>query len=172
MKDFLFFNSLLTRKRFVSSFSFFFPPKKINHLQKLPPLFLLPHDLLFKILLYCDPYSLGNTACVSKYLLETIQNVELWKKACLEAWPLSGSAKVKQLVTRHYNGNWKTLWLTRPRLRCDGIYVSRNTYIKTVSKKSRKKREEGGKRYATSGESFSTTNHDSSSTVSSCFRVL
>lgn len=91
----------------------------------------LPQDILYKILMSCDPYSLGNAACVCKHLLESVQNVELWKKACLDAWPQQGSEKIRHLLNKHYSGDWKRLWLTRPRLRFDGVYVSRNTYIKT-----------------------------------------
>ena len=94
-------------------------------------LLLLPQDLMYKILHSCDPYSLGSAACACKDLMRSVQNVELWKKACLEAWPQHGAAKIHQLSTKQYEGNWKRLWLTRPRLRFDGIYVSRNSYIKT-----------------------------------------
>ena len=31
----------------------------------------------------------------------------------------------------HYRGCWRDLYLQRPHLRFDGVYVSRNTYLRT-----------------------------------------
>ncbi|KAL3678700.1 hypothetical protein R1sor_021656 [Riccia sorocarpa] len=36
----------------------------------------------------------------------------------------------ERIVREAYGGSWKRMWVERPRVRFDGIYVSRNTYIR------------------------------------------
>ena len=58
-------------------------------------------------ILQLRPLLLGSAACACKDLMRSVQNVELWKKACLEAWPQHGAAKIHQLSTKQYEGNWE-----------------------------------------------------------------
>jgi len=53
----------------------------------------------------------------------------LWRAACLKTWQVSGEIENRRLQFM-YDGSWRKMWLLRPRLRTDGIYVSRNTYIR------------------------------------------
>ena len=50
---------------------------------------------------------------------------ELWKLACNKVWGMASSS----LVT-HYNGNWRTMFVEKPRLNFNGAYISRTTYIR------------------------------------------
>ncbi|EPS67394.1 hypothetical protein M569_07385, partial [Genlisea aurea] len=36
-----------------------------------------------------------------------------------------------KILQPKYDGSWRKMWLLRPRVRTDGLYVSRNTYIRT-----------------------------------------
>mmetsp|Transcript_2383 Transcript_2383/g.5558 ORF Transcript_2383/g.5558 Transcript_2383/m.5558 type:complete len:343 (+) Transcript_2383:138-1166(+) len=95
------------------------------------PISLLPADTLHIIMEHCEPYTLGSAACVCKTWLYATQDPELWKAACFEAWPTIGTQKLQSMVKKSYGDSWKRLWIDKPRLRYDGIYVSRNTYIRT-----------------------------------------
>ena len=99
--------------------------------EDMSPLMLLPNEILYDIMRRCGPYALGASACVCTRLLDVVRHPELWKRACLEAWSTTGSQKLHALVKRGYNSDWKSMWIHKPRLRYDGVYVSRNTYIKT-----------------------------------------
>ncbi|KAL4183538.1 hypothetical protein AMTRI_Chr11g98770 [Amborella trichopoda] len=91
----------------------------------------LPDELLFEqIFARMTPYSLGRAACVCRKWRYTIRNPIFWRGACLKAWQMTGPAENCRLVRFSYGGSWRKMWLLRPRLRFDGLYVSRNTYIR------------------------------------------
>ncbi|KAL2538554.1 F-box protein 7 [Forsythia ovata] len=69
----------------------------------------LPDELLFEIFSRMTPYTLGRASC---------------------AWQLNGVAENYKILQSNYDGSWRKMWLLRPRLRSDGLYVSRNTYIR------------------------------------------
>ncbi|KAG9444040.1 hypothetical protein H6P81_015380 [Aristolochia fimbriata] len=90
----------------------------------------LPDELLFEVFARLTPYSLGRAACVCRKWRYTIRNPVFWRNACLKTWLLSGPVENFRIVQSQYDGSWRKMWLLRPRLRTDGIYVSRNTYIR------------------------------------------
>jgi len=55
----------------------------------------------------------------------------LWQAACTEAFRLSPQETNERLLFKVYNSSWKTMFLDRPHVRFEGIYVARNTYIRT-----------------------------------------
>lgn len=57
-------------------------------------------------------------------------NPALWQAACLKAWQTISYAENARLCRAQYEGSWRKMFLERPRLRTDGVYVSRNTYVK------------------------------------------
>ncbi|XP_021759729.1 F-box protein 7-like isoform X2 [Chenopodium quinoa] len=75
-------------------------------------------------------YHLGKAACVCRKWRYAIRNPIFWRIACLKAWQLSGVVYNYQILHSKYDGSWRKMWLSRPRVRTDGIYVSRNTYIR------------------------------------------
>ncbi|XP_042035514.1 F-box protein 7-like isoform X1 [Salvia splendens] len=87
-------------------------------------------ELLFEIFSKMSPYSLGRAACVCRKWRYTIRNPVFWRNACLRAWQLNGIVENYKIFQSMYNGLWRKMWLLRPRLRSDGLYVSRNTYIR------------------------------------------
>ncbi|KAJ0976892.1 hypothetical protein J5N97_012366 [Dioscorea zingiberensis] len=90
----------------------------------------LPDELLFEVFTRMTPYTLGRAACVCRKWRYTIRNPSLWRSACLKTWQLSGPTANYQIVQSVYDGSWKKMWVHRPRIRMDGLYVSRNTYIR------------------------------------------
>ncbi|KAF9611250.1 hypothetical protein IFM89_028320 [Coptis chinensis] len=89
----------------------------------------LPDELLFEIFVRMTPHGLGRGACVCRKWRYTIRNPVFWRTACLKAWQASGPIENYKIVQSKYEWSWRKMWLLRPRVRTDGIYVSRNTYI-------------------------------------------
>ncbi|XP_020246524.1 F-box protein 7 isoform X2 [Asparagus officinalis] len=90
----------------------------------------LPDELIYEVFARADPYSLGRAACVCRKWRYTIRNPSLWQNACLRAWQLSGASENYKIVTSMYDCSWRKMWTHRPRVRFDGLYVSRNTYVR------------------------------------------
>ncbi|KAK1407564.1 hypothetical protein QVD17_39183 [Tagetes erecta] len=90
----------------------------------------LPDELLFEIFARMSPYNLGKAACVCRKWRNTVRNPVFWRNACLKAWQISGVVENYKLMQSSYDSSWRKMWLSRPRVRMDGIYVSRNTYIR------------------------------------------
>ncbi|XP_047943290.1 F-box protein 7 [Salvia hispanica] len=90
----------------------------------------LPDELLFEIFSKMSPYTLGRAACVCRKWRYTIRNPVFWRNSCLRAWQLNGIVENYKIFQSMYHGLWRKMWLLRPRLRTDGLYVSRNTYIR------------------------------------------
>ncbi|XP_073003281.1 F-box protein 7 [Typha latifolia] len=91
----------------------------------------LPDELLFEVFTRMNPYTLGRAACVCRKWRYTIRNPSLWRSACLKTWQMSGAETNHKMVQSMYDGSWRKMWVQRPRIRTDGLYVSRNTYIHT-----------------------------------------
>ncbi|KAK6938402.1 F-box protein Hrt3/FBXO9, C-terminal, partial [Dillenia turbinata] len=90
----------------------------------------LPDELLFEVFARMSPYTLGRASCVCRKWRYTIRNPLFWRNACLKAWQQAGMVENYKIVQSRYDGSWRKMWLLRPRLRTDGLYVSRNTYIR------------------------------------------
>ncbi|KAJ4950976.1 hypothetical protein NE237_027808 [Protea cynaroides] len=91
----------------------------------------LPDELLFEVFARMSPYSLGRAACVCRKWRYTIRNPVFWRTVCLKAWQLYGPVENYKILHSRYEGSWRKMWILRPRVRTDGLYVSRNTYIRT-----------------------------------------
>ncbi|OVA07286.1 F-box domain [Macleaya cordata] len=90
----------------------------------------LPDELLHEIFARMTPYSLGRAACVCRKWRYTIRNPVFWRSACLRTWQITGVVENYKILQSTYQGSWRKMWLLRPRIRTDGLYVSRNTYIR------------------------------------------
>ncbi|EEF48332.1 protein with unknown function [Ricinus communis] len=91
----------------------------------------LPDELLLEVFLRMNPYDLGRAACVCRKWRYTLRNPVFWRSACLKAWQLCGMVENYKILQSKYESSWRKMWLLRPRVRTDGLYVSRNTYIRT-----------------------------------------
>ncbi|GJT27503.1 F-box protein 7 [Tanacetum coccineum] len=90
----------------------------------------LPDELLFEIFARMTPYNMGKAACVCRKWRNTVRNPIFWRNACLKTWQITGAVENYKLMQSVYDSSWRKMWLSRPRVRMDGIYVSRNTYIR------------------------------------------
>ena len=62
-------------------------------------------------------------------------SAQLWRTACLavNAWRgegVGGLATLERHCERFFLSSWRLMHLLRPKLRTDGLYVSRNTYLR------------------------------------------
>ncbi|KAJ3700390.1 hypothetical protein LUZ61_004095 [Rhynchospora tenuis] len=92
---------------------------------------ILPDELLFEVFMRMNPYTLGRASCVCRKWKYMVRNPSLWRAACLKTWQNSGTEMNYNTAQTIFDGSWRKMWVYRPRLRMDGLYVSRNTYIHT-----------------------------------------
>jgi hypothetical protein len=65
-----------------------------------------------------------------------LQNPVHWEAACRALLASKQDlALERSTVLRHHNGSWKRMFLENPHVRFDGVYVCRNTYIRTGGQK-------------------------------------
>jgi len=91
---------------------------------------LLPYEIMNQLFMRLGPYGLGAASCVCRQWNILAQNPVFWYKACLEAFRNTSLDENVQLVKEQYSCSWKKMFLQRPHLRFDGIYVARNTYLR------------------------------------------
>jgi len=93
---------------------------------------LFPDELVFNIFSRLGPYNLGKAACVCKQWQQHTENPRHWEAACRQAFTAAHkSADLTQKTLRDkYRGSWRRMFLLTPHVRYDGLYVSRNTYIR------------------------------------------
>jgi len=92
---------------------------------------VLHEELLIRIFSHLPPVALGKVACVCKGWRDICTTPKLWNAACQITWQTHGEDFNRELVHSKYGGDWYRMWIERPRLRMDGLYISRNTYIRT-----------------------------------------
>ncbi|GAX83104.1 hypothetical protein CEUSTIGMA_g10530.t1 [Chlamydomonas eustigma] len=94
---------------------------------------LLPDEMLHLILARLSPYSLGSVACVCKHWREVVEHPPLWEAACTEAFQLQyrDYTARAEVAYRKFRGSWRRMFLELPHIRFDGVFVSRNSYIRT-----------------------------------------
>ncbi|ORX92915.1 hypothetical protein K493DRAFT_338562 [Basidiobolus meristosporus CBS 931.73] len=101
------------------------------------PIAILPDELvlvLFKNLILRDIQSIGRLARSCKKFLMLSRDSALWKFACLVTYkdPLD---KEKHLLQK-YHQSWRQMYIDRPRLRLDGVYISTCYYLRPGSSES------------------------------------
>lgn len=92
---------------------------------------LLPEELLLRVFDFLPSYALGMAQCVCSHWRAVGAAPRLWEAACNDAFADSSRGKNIELLRSQFRGCWKTMFLDRPHLRYDGVYVSRNTYLRT-----------------------------------------
>ncbi|KAG2437601.1 hypothetical protein HYH02_011241 [Chlamydomonas schloesseri] len=112
------------------------PSKELSELEEaeLAPIQrALPNEMLVKIFSKLDPYSLGRAALVCRQFRSLHEHPRLWEHACYDAFHLAISDKreLHKLMATQYRFSWRRMFIHHPHLRFDGLYVARNTYVKT-----------------------------------------
>ena len=95
----------------------------------------LPEELLLECFKWLPFQSLAMARCVCTQWNRVGDDRGFWKSACKEVFSLEPSNTVEEeYVQKMYpplQCSWKNMYLDRPHVRFDGMYVSRNTYIRT-----------------------------------------
>eukprot|EP00898_Chlorokybus_atmophyticus_P004879 jgi/Chlat1/5392/Chrsp35S05305 len=92
---------------------------------------MLPGELLLEVLLHCSAVTIANASVVCKRWRYAAQHPMMWRAACMSAWGgFEGEQACVRACRRFYGGSWRRMFMEKPRLRTDGVYASRNTYIK------------------------------------------
>ncbi|KAK9831468.1 hypothetical protein WJX81_008220 [Elliptochloris bilobata] len=92
---------------------------------------LLPEEMLALVLSHLpSAYALGAVACVCRGWRSAAQNPALWRAACARTFSELQHDELARLVRLSHRGSWRAMFKERPHIRMDGIYVSRNTYIR------------------------------------------
>ncbi|PRW56111.1 F-box 7 [Chlorella sorokiniana] len=91
---------------------------------------LLPEELLLHIFERLPIIGLATAQLVCRQWRRVGAAQPLWRRACMNAFFTSTPEQNAALVRAQYRGCWKRMLMERPHLRFDGIYVSRNTYLR------------------------------------------
>lgn len=91
---------------------------------------MLPEEMLLHIFERLPITALAAAQCVCRQWRSVGATPALWRAACMDAFFTSTPEQNAALVRAQYRGCWKRMLLDRPHLRFDGIYVSRNTYLR------------------------------------------
>lgn len=91
---------------------------------------VVPDELLHDVFARMDPRTLGRAACVCRKWSYLARMPSLWRSACLHAWQAWSRRENERRCQALFSGSWRLMWRQRPRLRTEGVYVSRNTYLR------------------------------------------
>lgn len=94
---------------------------------------MLPDEMLLHIFKHLSVTNLAIAQCVCHQWRYVGASPSLWRNACMDAFFKDNKPADLDFaaVLKPYRGSWKRMFIEKPHLRFDGIYVSRNTYIKT-----------------------------------------
>lgn len=92
---------------------------------------LLPNEVLLLVFARLPVTSLGGAQCVCQQWRVVGNYPSLWRAACMDAFCHISPHVNDRLLKQFHRGCWKSMFLDRPHLRFDGVYVARNTYIRT-----------------------------------------
>eukprot|EP00793_Prasinoderma_coloniale_P005754 PRCOL_00004228-RA len=92
---------------------------------------LLSEELLAEVLKHASGADVARCACVCREWRYGTLRPTLWRSLCADAWPMETEAQLEALCAAKYRSSYRHMYTARPRLRFDGIYCSRNQYLKT-----------------------------------------
>jgi F-box protein 9 len=100
--------------------------KKLSLIQR-----TVPNELMVEIFKRASPADVSRAACACRPWRLLTQDEHIWEKAVLDAWKSREDVTVThQIVRDRFRGSYRGTFFQRLRVRTEGLYVSRNTYIK------------------------------------------
>uniref|UniRef100_A0A6G1SL06 F-box only protein 9 n=1 Tax=Aceria tosichella TaxID=561515 RepID=A0A6G1SL06_9ACAR len=95
----------------------------------------LPHDLLLQIFRYVvgqalDLASLEMLGSVCRGFFLLSRDSSLWRSICYRTWGSKILLNIDQSRPNRKQIDWRQMYLERPRVNFDGIYISRTRYIR------------------------------------------
>lgn len=103
------------------------PPRKQVTLA--PIQLLCTDDVILRLFSFLSATDLVAASLVCTHWYELAQDPKLWRQLCTEAFNQDAIAN-ERLVFTNYGNSWKRMFVDRPRIRTEGVYVSRNTYFR------------------------------------------
>lgn len=98
--------------------------------EEIPLVLLLPGSVVSSIFDLLGPVELCKAAQVCREWRNLAYQPALWRKICMDTWPkFALKENLNILLDRKYN-SWRGMFLHRPRVRFDGIYILRHQYWK------------------------------------------
>jgi len=88
----------------------------------------LPFELWLHIAELSDFTAVCRLATVCRVLWPLGRHPSVWERRCREAFCLAGHAPCDRVI-RDYAWSWQRMFLLRPRLRFDGVYMSAHTKL-------------------------------------------
>jgi len=102
------------------------------HLSHFPP------EILLRVFSHLgDASSLEMCSRVCKQFYRLSHDPPLWRQLCFQAWNVKISSdnapplRRLDVLVRQYGWSWRKMFKERPRLQFDGIYISKNVYIRS-----------------------------------------
>ncbi|EME30651.1 F-box protein 7 [Galdieria sulphuraria] len=89
----------------------------------------LSDDVMYQIFARLSPSDLAACSRVCRRWNSLSFDPAHWKRICMETWPSGGNVETMKSVVS-YGGSWRRMFLERPHLRFDGVYISRHQYIR------------------------------------------
>merc|ERR1711991_219626 len=116
--------------------------KKSSPVVLLPPIGVLPFEILVHIFQYLihrsNDVGKGFPAVILSRLGEVCKawncvahSDELWGLVCSLFWPTIDKRVLQVECLRKFDGYWERMRLEKPHVRCDGVYISKNAYLRT-----------------------------------------
>lgn len=98
----------------------------------IPPVQLLPAEVLRAIFAHLEPEHLSTAAQVCTKWLAHAYEPHLWRRIAHRTWPRDTTVSLERQL--HQYKTWRKLATLRPRLRTNAIYVIRHQSAKTTSR--------------------------------------
>jgi F-box protein 9 len=103
------------------------PRKQIN----LAPIQLFcSDDAMIRVFSFLSAADLAAASLVCTQWYELSQDPKLWRQLCIAAFNQCDATTNEKLVRTTYGNSWKRMFVERPHIRTEGVYVSRNTYFR------------------------------------------
>ncbi|KAI8812175.1 hypothetical protein BJ742DRAFT_795113 [Cladochytrium replicatum] len=94
----------------------------------------LPSEVVMKILGSCfirDRAAIVSLSLVNKKMFVLTRERTVWRRMCEALHPVHVGVPSLDLELRRYNNDWFEMFLDKPRLRSEGVYISRVNYTRT-----------------------------------------
>lgn len=101
-----------------------FPMLQSTHVSALPMEIFL-YILRWVVSSELDIKSLDTISKVCRGFFVCSRDDEIWKMACIRVWGPTSSIRMRRQFE-----SWREMYLQQPRLRFDGCYISKTTYIR------------------------------------------
>eukprot|EP00968_Pinguiococcus_pyrenoidosus_P029508 scaffold8605_cov239-Pinguiococcus_pyrenoidosus.AAC.1 len=90
---------------------------------------LLGEDLIYHVIRYLEADMYGVLACCSHEMHRIATSDNLFRELCM--WTYTVQSQRGRMRVERWGGHWRSMFLLRPRVRVNGLYFQRVSYIKT-----------------------------------------